>query len=82
ERGVDDLVAAVDGLVADRDTPATLPGRTLVLDSLRDHGLAELLEDLRDREGPTEALTAELELAWWQSAREGMISGGDFLAMG
>lgn len=81
ERDVDDLVAAVDGLVADRDTLATLPERTLVLDSLKDHGLTELLTDLRDREVPTEALAAELELAWWQSALEAMISGDDFLAM-
>lgn len=77
----DDLMAAVDGLVADRPTLATLPERTLVLDELRDHGLTELLEDLHRREVPAERLAAELELAWWQSALEAMISGDDFLAM-
>lgn len=81
ERDVDDLAAAVDGLVADRETLASLPERTLVLDQLRDHGLTELLEDLRDREVPTDRLASELELAWWQSALEAMISGDDFLAM-
>jgi hypothetical protein len=81
DRDVDELAALVDGLVADRETLASLPERTLVLDQLRDHGLTELLEDLHRREVPTEALTSELELAWWQSALEAMISGDDFLAM-
>ena len=81
EQDVDDLMAAVDGLVADRPTLATLPERTLVLDELREHGLNELLEDLHAREVPVAALPAELELAWWQSALEAMISGDDFLAM-
>lgn len=81
DRDVDDLAALVDGLVADRDTLASLPERTLVLDQLRDHGLDELLQDLHRREVPTAGLTSELELAWWQSALEAMISGDDFLAM-
>ncbi|WP_343282032.1 DUF4011 domain-containing protein [Micrococcus sp. 2A] len=81
ERDADDLAAAVDGLVADRETLSSLPERTLVLDQLRDHGLTELLADLHDRQVPPERLNAELELAWWQSALEAMISGDDFLAM-
>lgn len=81
DRDVDELAALVDGLVADRQTLASLPERTLVLDQLRDHGLDELLQDLHRREVPTDQLTSELELAWWQSALEAMISGDDFLAM-
>ncbi|MDY6055815.1 hypothetical protein [Micrococcus sp.] len=81
DRGLDELMAVVDGLVADRPTLTTLPERTLVLDQLRDHGLAELLEDLHTREVPADRLRGELELAWWQSALEAMISGDDFLAM-
>ena len=81
QRDVDELAALVDGLVADRDTLASLPERTLVLDELRERGLTELLEDLHRRQVPTGALVTELELAWWQSALEAMISGDDFLAM-
>lgn len=77
----DQLRATLDRLVQDRETLATLPERTLVNDQLREHGLADLMTDLRRREVPTERLTSELELAWWQSALEAMISGDDYLAM-
>ncbi|MDO5634620.1 MAG: DUF4011 domain-containing protein [Micrococcus sp.] len=81
EIDLDELAALVDSLVTDRPTLESLPERTLVLDELREHGLQEILEDLHRREVPTEALRGELELAWWQSALEAMISGDDFLAM-
>lgn len=77
----DRLRATLDRLVQDRQTLATLPERTLVNDQLREHGLAELMTDLRRREVPQDQLTSELELAWWQSALEAMISGDDYLAM-
>ena len=48
---------------------------------MREHGLGELLADLADREVHAECVAAELELAWWQSALEAMISGDDYLAM-
>ena len=48
---------------------------------MREHGLGELLADLAEREVPADSVAAELELAWWQSALEAMISGDDYLAM-
>ncbi|MFC7400820.1 AAA family ATPase [Citricoccus sp. GCM10030269] len=78
---VDELGRILDRLVADQETLKTLPERTLVADQLREHGLRELMTDLQKREVPTEQLRSELELAWWQSALEAMISGDDYLAM-
>ncbi|WP_026555715.1 DUF4011 domain-containing protein [Arthrobacter sp. 35W] len=76
-----ELLARLAALVDDAATLETLPERTLLLQSMREHGLGELLDDLSAREvGPTETRT-ELELAWWQSALEAMISGDDYLAM-
>ena len=77
----DELLARVQRLVADTATLETLPERTLLVESMREHGLGELLADLAEREVPEESVTAELELAWWQSALEAMISGDDYLAM-
>ncbi len=77
----DALIRRLRSLVADRQTLETLPERTLLLESMREHGLGDLLDDLAEREvGPAETRT-ELELAWWQSALEAMISGDDYLAM-
>lgn len=78
---VDELSSILDRLVADQETLKTLPERTLVIDQLREHGLQELMADLQRREVPTEHLRSELELAWWQSALEAMISGDEYLAM-
>lgn len=77
----DELLPRVRRLVADTATLETLPERTLLVESMREHGLGELLADLAEREVPEGSVTAELELAWWQSALEAMISGDDYLAM-
>ncbi|WP_434614672.1 AAA family ATPase [Arthrobacter sp. A5] len=77
----DELIGRLRRLVDEKKTLETLPERTLLLESMREHGLGELLDDLADREvAPAETRT-ELELAWWQSALEAMISGDDYLAM-
>ncbi|MGO1181925.1 MAG: DUF4011 domain-containing protein [Micrococcaceae bacterium] len=78
---VAELAEVLDRLVADQDTLQTLPERTLVLDQLREQGLTELLADFQDREITAPQVRAELEVAWWQSALEAMISGDDHLAM-
>ncbi|GAB3251184.1 DUF4011 domain-containing protein [Arthrobacter pigmenti] len=71
----------LQALATDRQTLVSLPERTLLLENMREHGLAELLDDLAEREVGPEQVGAELELAWWQSALEAMISGDDYLAM-
>ena len=78
---LDDLETRLGALEADRETLETLPERTLLLGELRDQGLGDLLDDLEDREVDAEHVGNELELAWWQSALEAMISGDDYLAM-
>ncbi|WP_159617555.1 DUF4011 domain-containing protein [Arthrobacter zhaoguopingii] len=78
---LDDLEKRLAALAADRETLEALPERTLLLDEMREHGLGELLEDLAAREVSEDRVADELELAWWQSALEAMISGDDYLAM-
>lgn len=77
----EELMERLERLVADTQTLKTLPERTLLVENMREHGLGELLADLAEREVPAESVAAELELAWWQSALEAMISGDDYLAM-
>jgi hypothetical protein len=76
-----ELMERLERLVADTHSLKTLPERTLLVENMREHGLGELLTDLAEREVPAESVAAELELAWWQSALEAMISGDDYLAM-
>lgn len=76
-----ELVGRLDALVQDRESLETLPERTLLLESMREQGLGELLDDLARREVAASETRAELELAWWQSALEAMISGDGYLAM-
>jgi hypothetical protein len=77
----EELMERLELLVSDTGTLETLPERTLLVENMREHGLGELLADLAEREVPAESVAAELELAWWQSALEAMISGDDYLAM-
>src|SRR4029453_1999442 len=77
----DALLSRLDALVADTSTLETLPERTLLVENMREHGLGELLAALAEREVPPGSVAAELDLAWWQSCLEAMISGDDYLAM-
>lgn len=76
-----ELVGRLEALVGSQDTLETLPERTLLLEGMREQGLGELLDDLARREVPATQTSSELELAWWQSALEAMISGDEYLAM-
>ena len=78
---LDELQKQLSELAGDRETLETLPERTLLLDEMRAQGLGELLDDLAGREVQPKHVGYELELAWWQSALEAMISGDDYLAM-
>ena len=77
----DQLFSAVEALAADERSLQTLPERTLLAEQLREQGFDELLGDLTEREVPAAQVADELELAWWQSALEAMISGDEYLAM-
>ncbi len=76
-----ELAGRLEALVASKASLETLPERTLLLEGMREQGLGELLEDLASREVPAAETGSELELAWWQSALEAMISGDEYLAM-
>ncbi|GAB3282486.1 hypothetical protein GCM10027449_24510 [Sinomonas notoginsengisoli] len=78
---VKDLTARLEALAEDSPVLRSLPERTLLEDELSEHGLGDLLTDLTEREAPASVVVSELELAWWQSVLEAMISGDDYLAM-
>ncbi|NKX49630.1 AAA family ATPase, partial [Arthrobacter deserti] len=75
------LLERLKTLVKDKQTLVTLPERTLLLEQMRERGLGDLLDDLAAREVGPHQVGAGLELAWWQSTLEAMISGDDYLAM-
>lgn len=78
---VEQLMRVIDTLAEDQRSLHTLPERTLLAEQLREQGFEELLEDFAQREVPAGQVADELELAWWQSALEAMISGDEYLAM-
>ncbi len=75
------MLETVDALATDEKPLETLPERTLLTEQLREQGFRELLEDFAERGVGKDQVADELELAWWQSALEAMISGDDYLAM-
>lgn len=77
----EEMISTVETLAEDEKPLETLPERTLVTEQLREQGFRELMDDFSAREVPAERVADELELAWWQSALEAMISGDDYLAM-
>ncbi|WP_343832091.1 DNA helicase [Glutamicibacter creatinolyticus] len=81
EMPVKELMNTIASLVDRADDLKELPERTIISEQLAEAGLGDLLADFAEREIDADEVDAELELAWWQSALEAMISGDDFLAM-
>ena len=75
-----DLHDVLSKLVEDSHTLHTLPERTIVIDQLTEQGLEELLDDFQARGVTSDQVTLELEVAWWQSALEAMLSADEHLA--
>lgn len=69
------LTSQMAGLAADSEVLANLQERTALLASLRDRNLDPLLADLSERHVPESQVSAELELAWWQSVLETLLAG-------
>ena len=67
---LDDRLAALAG---DPDGARDAPRRAVLLDRLRGAGLADLLDDLRERGAGPEEVDGELDLAWWTSVLESLI---------
>ncbi len=69
------LTSQMAGLAADSEVLANLQERTALLTSLRERQLDPLLADLSERHVPESQVSAELELAWWQSVLETLLAG-------
>ncbi|ALG29570.1 DNA helicase [Glutamicibacter halophytocola] len=81
EMPIAELLDTIAALVDRREDLGELPERTLISEQLAEAGLGDLLDDFAEREIDADAVDSELELAWWQSVLDAMISGDDFLAM-
>ena len=64
----------IQGLAADSEVLQNLQERTQLLAHLRELDLDILLADLSARHIPEGQVANELELAWWQSVLEGMLT--------
>ncbi|MCI0156256.1 AAA family ATPase [Leifsonia shinshuensis] len=72
---IEELTRQVAGLAAESEVLANLQERTALLGQLRECGLDPLLSDLSVRHVPETQVSAELELAWWQSVLEALLAG-------
>ncbi|MDQ1575593.1 MAG: hypothetical protein QOH55_743 [Microbacteriaceae bacterium] len=68
------LTHDIAGLAAESAVLANLQERTALLATLRQLHLDPLLADLSARHVPQEEVSAELELAWWQSVLESLLA--------
>lgn len=66
----EELKTYIDKLAEDTEVLSNLSERAEVRQQLHELGLDELVADLANRLVPEAAVPAELELAWWQSALE------------
>lgn len=79
-RPVVDVLDRMRRLTAGSAALADLPGRTRLVRSLVADGLGDLLDDLADRRVPADLVTAELELAWWSTVFEQILTADPALA--
>jgi hypothetical protein len=76
----EELTVRLTRLNADRLALDTLPERTALVRSLSQRGLGELLADLADRRAPETVVAAELDLAWWSTVFEQILTEDPALA--
>lgn len=69
------LADLLEELAAESDVLNNLQERSALMQQLRDLDLDVFLADLADRHVPEEQVAAELELAWWRSALDGLLAG-------
>jgi hypothetical protein len=71
---LDELAATVERLARRDDLTTTLPARVAARAKLERLGLGPLLADLRERQVPAVRVVDELELCWWASVLEHLLS--------
>lgn len=76
-----ELQSTLESLSAAEKDLSTLPERTILLETLREQGLGDLVDDFKRRSVLKELIPSELDQAWWQSVLEAMVSGDDYLAL-
>ncbi len=74
---VDRIIQRLRDLDADYRNLMTLPERNTLEGELNELGLSTFLSDMLRRQISEENIGAELELAWWQSALEMMMSSNE-----
>lgn len=79
---LDDLRHDLEGLAADSEVLANLQERTALIAQLREWELDPLIADLAVRHVPDSQVSAELELAWWQSVLETLLESEKALLNG
>ncbi|MBT0770694.1 hypothetical protein KIH74_17250 [Kineosporia sp. J2-2] len=77
---LDDLEQRIADLAADTQGILGQPRRARLLQSLRDAGLAELVDDLRTRRIGPDAVDGEFDLSWWSSVRDSIVRSDPRLA--
>ena len=68
------LQKKLESLAEDTEALSNLGDRALVLNRIRVAGLGQLARDLGKQHTPKEGIALELELAWWQSALEQVLT--------
>ncbi len=75
---VEELEARLQALAEENESLSDLPARTRTDDELRDAGLGELLDDLRDRRVAHDVVGLEFDLALWATILQD-LAGADAL---
>ncbi|MGO1397285.1 MAG: DUF4011 domain-containing protein [Brevibacterium yomogidense] len=75
---VEELEARLQALAEENESLSDLPARTRTDDALRDAGLSELLDDLRDRRVSHDVVGLEFDLALWATILQD-LAGADAL---
>lgn len=77
---LDDLEKRVADLASDTQGILGQPRRARLLQALRDAGLGELVDDLKERRIGPDAIDGEFDLVWWASVRDTIVHSDERLA--